>query len=602
VFETTAGSDFASAQDITGRADVLGSVVRTTTVLVGAGSGGVDFPAGIAFGPDGNLYVSGHDSDNVLRYDPSTGTFLSTFVPTGSGGLDRPPEILFGPDGNLYVSSYNTDQVMRYDGATGAPLPAPGMTGAVFASGGGLDGPCGLAFQGGRLYVASEINNQVLRYDSSTGAFIDVFVSVGSGGLNGAHDLLFGPDGNLYVSSQFNNSVLRYNGSTGAFINAFVPCGSGGIAAPVGLSFGPDGNLYVSGRDSNSVMRYNSTTGAFLDAFVPGGAAGLSGPEGNVFGPDGSLYVTSGRNDMVMRTRVNDDYYKITLNAGQIVSLNSSTPGDAPGDFINNLDPVLQLYNGAQVLVGSDTALADGRSGQLGYTATVAGTYYVKVSRSGFTEGEYALSVVIGSPLQAADGAGTGAQDELLAQQQIEPQFVEAQARWQRAGLDAGQLATLKGIDIRIADLGGAFLGLASGHTIWLDDNAAGWGWFVDPTPHDDSEFTTAGDQGEQGKMDLLTTVMHEMGHVLGLDHNGEGVMLEALATGTRRTPPEAGKAPGLGSSLTNGEHRVGLAPGGRAEDRAQRGHRRGPRARRLLRRAALGNHRNGAHGPARPR
>ena len=41
----------------------------------------------------------------------------------------------------------------------------------------------------------------------------------------------------------------------------------------------------------------------------------------------------------------------------------------------------------------------------------------------------------------------------------------------------------LGNIDIRIADLGGATLDLASDNTIWLDDNAAGWGWFVDRTP-----------------------------------------------------------------------------------------------------------------------
>src|SRR5262249_38518413 len=79
-------------------------------------------------------------------------------------------------------------------------------------------------------------------------------------------------------------------------------------------------------------------------------------------------------------------------------------------------------------------------------------------------------------------------------------------------------------------------------------------------------------------------------------------VMQEALAAGTRRTPTEEATAPGLGSSSTQAEHQVGLAPGSRAEDKAQRGHRHGPRARRLLRRAALGNHRNGANGPARPR
>ena len=34
---------------------------------------------------------------------------------------------------------------------------------------------------------------------------------------------------------------------------------------------------------------------------------------------------------------------------------------------------------------------------------------------------------------------------------------------------------------IHIGDLGGVVLGLASSSTIWLDDNAAGWGWFVGP-------------------------------------------------------------------------------------------------------------------------
>ena len=54
-------------------------------------------------------------------------------------------------------------------------------------------------------------------------------------------------------------------------------------------------------------------------------------------------------------------------------------------------------------------------------------------------------------------------------------------------------VSSLHGIDMRIADLGGRTLGLASGHTIWLDANAAGWGWSVEPTPWHDSKFTTPG-------------------------------------------------------------------------------------------------------------
>jgi hypothetical protein len=65
-------------------------------------------------------------------------------------------------------------------------------------------------------------------------------------------------------------------------------------------------------------------------------------------------------------------------------------------------------------------------------------------------------------------------------------------------GAVGGDAFDLGNIQIQISNLGGTTLGLASGHTIWLDDNAAGWGWFVDPTPQDDSEFTTPGNQGEQ--------------------------------------------------------------------------------------------------------
>jgi len=86
---------------------------------------------------------------------------------------------------------------------------------------------------------------------------------------------------------------------------------------------------------------------------------------------------------------------------------------------------------------------------------------------------------------------------------------------------------------VRITDLGGTTLGMVSGNTIYLDDNAVGWSWFVDATPWDDSEFTTPGDQREQGRMDLLSVVMHEMGHRLGFEHTEDSVMAAALAPGT---------------------------------------------------------------------
>jgi probable HAF family extracellular repeat protein len=69
--------------------------------------------------------------------------------------------------------------------------------------------------------------------------------------------------------------------------------------------------------------------------------------------------------------------------------------------------------------------------------------------------------------------------------------------------------------------------------------NAAGWGWFVDPTPADDSEFTTPGDQGEQNRIGLLSVLGHELGHLLGYPHADSGLMGDTLAAGVRLTPAE---------------------------------------------------------------
>ncbi len=132
------------------------------------GLGGLRAPDDLTIGPDGNVYVSsGGDSglnlfdatypqdSAVLRYSP-TGTFLG--VAAAGGGLTRPYGNAFGPDGSLFVSSFRTNQLLRYDGTTGAFL-------GVFASdnnGGfgtlnGLNGPNGLLFgSDGSLYVTTE--------------------------------------------------------------------------------------------------------------------------------------------------------------------------------------------------------------------------------------------------------------------------------------------------------------------------------------------------------------------------------------------------------------------------------------------------------------
>ncbi|MCX7422813.1 MAG: matrixin family metalloprotease [Planctomycetia bacterium] len=172
--------------------------------------------------------------------------------------------------------------------------------------------------------------------------------------------------------------------------------------------------------------------------------------------------------------------------------------------------------------------------------------------------------------VQAQSSAGTvfaGSTAADLTTQALAPIVTEAVARWSVTGLTAAEIAMLRAITFQITDLDAQHeLGLASEllGQIQLDDNANGHDWFVDGTPRDNREFARRGVGMEltalpngpaAGHMDLLTVVMHEMGHLLGRDHsaNPRSLMAEELATGLRRLPaPETLATPSHFAISTN--------------------------------------------------
>ena len=176
---------------------------------------------------------------------------------------------------------------------------------------------------------------------------------------------------------------------------------------------------------------------------------------------------------------------------------------------------------------------------------------------------------------RANGGRGEAAQTGMsaplaLSQADLRPIVNEAIARWANAGLDAAALAKLTQAQFAIADLPGSYLGKTQGNQITIDSNAAGYGWFVDPTPAVDEEFAaekmgtgTSQDAGftwasalgsepvpvssqqlqaidprAVDRIDLLTVVEHELGHVAGLgdlDASVNDLMSGTLGVGTRR-------------------------------------------------------------------
>ncbi len=125
-----------------------------------------------------------------------------------------------------------------------------------------------------------------------------------------------------------------------------------------------------------------------------------------------------------------------------------------------------------------------------------------------------------GKKLQALGMPSAGTTGATLTQATLAPVVQQAVSYWGGRGLAADRLTTLGRIDVHAAELSGSVLGLASSsNMIWIDRDAAGYGW------------------GGSG-MDLLSVVTHELGHKMGFEHSdGYNVMGATLAPGTQRLP-----------------------------------------------------------------
>lgn len=200
-----------------------------------------------------------------------------------------------GNPGNLLVTGFAGSNVTEFDRFDGALL------GGIVADGSGdLDLAGGIDFgPNGNIFVASFGSNNVLRYDSATGAFLGEFAA--APGFFSVLTLRFGPNGNLYVPDTASDSVLEFDGNNGELMGTFVAARSGGLDNPVGLAFGLSGNLFVVSQRTNSVIEYNGTTGALIGTFADLGGSGFTVPVDLAFNVAGDAFITTSGNDSVAR-------------------------------------------------------------------------------------------------------------------------------------------------------------------------------------------------------------------------------------------------------------------------------------------------------------
>jgi len=221
----------------------------------------------------------------------------------------------------------------------------------------------------------------------------------------------------------------------------------------------------------------------------------------------------------------------LVLNAGQDYRLLISLAGSTVSVMVDDRAVVGYAYNAVVV---------DGKFGTMTYGGTASfNDFTLKTSDSRFKDPAPAMLVAATVATTAAPADGT------LTQAQLDPMVAAAVARWS-AMLGADISPVLAGVVFAVGDLKGQALAQTVGNVIIIDVNAAGHGWFIDATPYDDKEFPSGSPDGAlhaptsslaYGRMDLLTVVMHEIGHLLGFEHDttaARTVMDGSLETGTR--------------------------------------------------------------------
>jgi sugar lactone lactonase YvrE len=302
-------------------------------------------PGGLAVDGHGNLFVSQCASGHSVidRIDPDGQ--LTRFA--GSGPLDFagdggpallaaiacPTGLAFGPDGALYVADHANNRVRRIDGSgiitTVAGSGPAGVNQGSFSGDGGLaidatlQEPCDVAFDGnGNLYIADRDNLRVRMVDSN-GVITTVagdghrkFAGDGGPAVNASLALPLGVAvdraGRLLIAD---SGAFRVRGvdlkgviDTAAGVGSWVSSGDGGLAtaaeigSPSTLAFDADGALLVATGDR---VRRIDTNGVITTVVGGGGGrplldgilatdAGFGEIDGIALDAAGNLYVADG--------------------------------------------------------------------------------------------------------------------------------------------------------------------------------------------------------------------------------------------------------------------------------------------------------------------
>ncbi len=477
---------------------------------------------------------------------------------TGDVNGDGAPDIITAP-------GVGADSLVRvFDGLTGELMTQiyayPGFNGGVFIAAGDFTGD-GKA----DIVTGADVSggSGVRVFDFSTGTFIfdfyaypDFFggVRVAAGDVtgDGIPDIVTGPgpSGGPLVRV-FDGSVRQANFAPGIVLDPNRFGGTGNFFAyPQSFTDG----IYVAAGDFGGALGSDGTARA--DIVVGTGSAAETGAFVRVFDSvDLSFDQFEGFREFGGGVRVG-----VLNNASnnRVDLIAARGPGGMPATRIFAGQP--QFAGDTQfVNVDQNFGLALIEDLSLFFTAAVnrglaPATAEIDVVSNDSEGGVFAAGTAfethaVSSLLLDPNTVLIGGAVDTITTSDAAPLVQAAITRFQQAaGLNAQAIAKLEDTKVVVQDLAPGVLGLALGDVIFLDDDAAGAGWYLDPTPLTDEEFASESLHAlapeAQGRVDLLTVLLHELGHHLGADdfaddHLGH-LMVGTLPPATRRLPRSA--------------------------------------------------------------
>jgi streptogramin lyase len=274
-------------------------------------------PAGIANGPDGNLWFA-CGTANCVGNIAQSGSLSELFLfsePPGLGVISQGPWIAAGADGNMWFATANNE--------IGKTTPAGVMT--LFQIPTAFSGPAGgTRGPDGNVWFAENLAQKIGRI-TPAGDIVEFAIPPLSGSSNapcdlplcqtfaGPTDIVAGPDGNLWFTETIFQDCGVDSCTISGGIGRITPAGvvldqfvvPTPYSSPTRIALGPDGNLWFTESHVSNLAPF-ARSGGSIGRITPAGVVTeftIPTPDSRLFGisggPDGNVwFAESGANQI----------------------------------------------------------------------------------------------------------------------------------------------------------------------------------------------------------------------------------------------------------------------------------------------------------------